>query len=341
MKRLILAACAVSASLLCGPLQAQESVADFYRGKQIELRIGSAPGSGYDLTARTIGRHLAKYIPGNPTVIFQNVPGASSLLLANQLATTAPRDGSVIAVVTNGVPTGPLLAPEATHFDPRRFGWIGSSAPETELVMVWHTAAVQSVDDLFSKQLIVGGTGPGTAQVDIPAVTNAIVGTKFKIVSGYEGTAQIELALQRGEVEGIVGLGWITAKTRDLAWLRDGTAKIITQFGLEKHPELQDVPLFPLPADPARRQAIMLVVGRAEYGRPMLTTPDVPPERLAALRQAFADTMKDADFIKDATTAELEVNPVSGEALQKLTDDIMATNPDVAARVRTILAAIK
>lgn len=341
MKRMILAACVVSSSLLCGPLQAQVSVADFYRGRQIELRIGSAPGSGYDLTARTIGRHLAKYIPGNPTIIFQNVPGASSLLLANQLATTAPRDGSVIAVVTNGVPTGPLLAPEAVHFDPRRFGWIGSSAPETELTMVWHTSAVHSVDDLFTKQLIVGATGPGTAQVDIPAVTNAIVGTKFKIVSGYEGTAQIELAMQRGEIEGIVGLGWITAKTRDLAWLRDGTAKIITQFGLEKHPELQDVPLFPLPADPAQRQAIMLVVGRAEYGRPMLTTPDVPADRLAALRQAFADTMKDADFIKDATTAELEVNPVTGEALQKLTDEIMATDPDVATRVRTILAATK
>lgn len=341
MKRLILAACAASASLFTAPLHAQTSVADFYRGKQIELRIGSAPGSGYDLTARTIGMHLAKYIPGNPTIIFQNVPGASSLLLANQLANIAPRDGTVLAVVTNGVPTGPLLAPEATHFDPRRFGWIGSSAPETELAMAWHSAAVKNVDDLFTKPFIVGGTGPGTAQVDIPAVTNAVAGTKFKIVSGYEGTAQIELAMQRGEVEGIVGLGWITAKTRDLAWLKDGTAKIITQFGLEKHPELQDVPLFPLPSDLAQRQAILLVVGRAEYGRPMLTAPDVPADRLAALRQAFAQTMKDADFIADAAKAELEINPVSGEKLQTLTDEIMATNPDVATRVRTILAATK
>lgn len=341
MNRFLLAACALAPCLFATPLAAQTSAADFYRGKQVELRIGSAPGSGYDLTARTIGRYLGKYIPGNPTIIFQNVPGASSLLLANQLANTAPRDGTVLAVVTNGVPTAPLLAPQATHFDPRQFGWIGSSAPETELAMVWHTAAVQSVDDLFTKPLVIGSAGPGTAQTDIAAVTNAVVGTKFKIVNGYEGTAQIELALQRGEVEGIVGLGWITAKTRDLAWLQNGTAKILTQFGLEKHPELQDVPLFPLPSDPAKRQAIMLVVGRAEYGRPMLTTPGVPADRLAALRQAFAETMKDPDFIKEAAKAELEINPVSGERLQTLTDDIMQTDHDVADRVKTILAATK
>ncbi|HWG04841.1 MAG TPA: hypothetical protein VG271_07490 [Beijerinckiaceae bacterium] len=340
MRRFLLGVCALAWCTTASPLSAQ-SVADFYRGKQVELRIGSAPGSGYDLTARVIGHYLGKYIPGNPTVIFQNVPGASSLLLANQLANTAPRDGTVLAVVTNGVPTAPLLAPDATHFDPRQFGWIGSSAPETELAMVWHTAAVQSVDDLFTKPLVIGSAGPGTAQTDIAAVTNAVVGTKFKIVNGYEGTAQIELALQRGEVEGIVGLGWITAKTRDLAWLKDGTAKIITQFGLEKHPELQDVPLFPLPSDPAKRQAIMLVVGRAEYGRPMLTAPNVPADRLAALRQAFAETMKDPDFIQEATKAELEVNPVSGERLQQLTDDIMKTDPDVAAHVKTILAQAK
>ena len=318
---------------------AQDNVANFYRGKQVQLRIGTAAGTGYDLAGRLVAPYLAKYLPGNPTVIVQNVPGAGSLTLANQLANTAPKDGTVIGVVTNGMPTAPLLTPDTARFDVSQFGWIGSQAPETQIVLVSAKAPTQSLADLFTKELIVGGVAPGTATVDMPLVTNAVMGTKFKIVSGYESTGALDLAMERGEIQGQAADGWASFKARDMSWLADKKVKILAQYGFEKHPDLADVPLFGLPSDEAARQAMVLMYARQEYGRPLVAPPGVPAERLAALRQAFAKSMQDPDFLADAKNALAEVNPVSGEALEKLTTQIVATRPDVLARVSKILEA--
>ena len=334
---LTVAALLVAAALARTPAGAQDSVASFFRGRQLQLHIGTGAGSGYDLAGRLIAPYLSRYLPGTPSIVIENEPGAGSLTLANALYNTLPKDGSVIGIVTNGMPTAPLLTPETAHFNTSRFGWIGSPAPETQVVMVWHTAPVQTYEDLFSKELLVGGVAPGTATVDVPLVTNAVAGTKFKIISGYESTGQVDLAMERGEVQGQAAIGWISAKTRNQAWLRNGTVRIIAQYGFERHPDLPNVPLFGMPKDLSGRQALTLMIARQEFGRPFLAPPGVPAERLAALRQAFDSAMKDPEFLQQAKTANLEVNPVSGARLQGLAEQIDGTDPSVVARMRAIL----
>ncbi len=316
---------------------AQNAVADFYKGKQIQLRIGSAAGSGYDLAGRLVAPYLSKYLPGNPSVISQNVPGAGSLLLANQLYNTAPRDGTVLGIVSNGMPTAPLLTPDAARFDVTKFSWIGSSAPETQVVFVSDKAPIKTLADLFTTEVIVGATAPGVAIYDMPVVTNALLGTKFKIVSGYEGSSQIDLATERGEVHGQAALGWVSAKTRNMADIKAGKLRVIAQYGVKKHPDLPDTPLFDLPKDEVAREGMLLMFARQDYGRPLLVPPGVPAERVAALRKAFMDSMKDPDFRADAEKAGLEINPVSGEELDALTAQVMRTKPAAVERLKVLL----
>ena len=253
-------AAALALALPAASALAQDSVADFYRGKQVFLRIGSAPGSGYDIAGRLVGAHIGKHIPGNPQVIIQNVPGAGSLTLTNQLYNTAPRDGTVIGAITNGMPTAPILSPDTARFDLQKFGWIGSSAPETIMVMLWHTSPTKTIDDLYKRETVVGGVAHGTATVDNPLMANAFLGTKFKLVSGYEGTTHIDLAMERGEVEGHAGIGLVTAKARNQQWFAEKKVRIVAQFGFKPHPELADVPVFAMPKDEGDRQAVTVDV---------------------------------------------------------------------------------
>jgi hypothetical protein len=321
----------------CLPAQAQDSVADFYRGKQIQLRVGAAAGSGYDISARLAAAYIGKYIPGNPSIIVQNVPGAGSLTLTNQLYNTAPRDGSVLGAITNGMPTAPMLSPENARFDASKFGWIGSSAPEAITVMTWHTSGIDSIRDLYEKEVVVGAVAHGTATMDNPLAANAFLGTKFKIVAGYEGTTHIDLAMERGEVMGHAGIGLVTIKARNQQWLAEKKIKIIAQYGFRPHPDLQDVPLLEMPKDESAKQAMTVIIARQEFGRPLLTPPGVPAERLTALRRAFDEAMKDPDLLRDAARQMLDINPVSGEELDRLSARIAATPPDVAARLRQVL----
>lgn len=317
---------------------AQEAVADFYRGKQIFLRIGSAPGTGYDLAGRIVAPYLSRYIPGNPTIIVQSVPGAGSLILANQLYNTAPKDGTVIGLVINGMPTAPQLTPDQARFDVAKFSWIGSNAPETQIILMSENAPAKSIDDLFKMETIVGATAPGVAGYDVPKMLNALSGTKFKIVSGYEGTAQIDVATEQGELHGQVALGWLSAKTRNLADIKAGKLKILAQFGMKKHPELPDVPLFPMPSDQVDRQAMSMMISRQNYGRPLVLPPGVPPERIAALRSAYMAAMDNPDLKNEAERAGLEINPVSGEELDALTREIFRTSPEAVNKLRAILS---
>jgi tripartite-type tricarboxylate transporter receptor subunit TctC len=320
--------------------QAQDEVAAFYRGKQVRLIVGTAPGGLYDLAARIVARHIGAHIPGNPTVIVQNLPAAGGLAMTNQLYAQGPKDGTAIGVPINGIPTLPLIQPAGVQFDANRLIWIGSTNREPYVAFVWHTAPVQSLDELRSKELVVGSTTPGTTMSDFPAVTNAILGTKFRVVRGYEGTPQINHAIERGEIQGQGGIGWAAVKAQVPQWIADHRIKVIAQYGLKRHPELAQVPsTMELATSEADRAALTMIVGRTEYGRPYFLPPDVPAARVEALRRAFDLTMREPAFIADAAKLQLEIDPMTGEQVQALVAQLSGTPPEIVARVRAALEA--
>jgi tripartite-type tricarboxylate transporter receptor subunit TctC len=322
------------------PAHAQEDVASFYKGKQIRLFVGSAAGSGYDIGARVVARYISKYIPGNPIVVIENQPGAASLSMTSSLYNTQPRDGTVIGAAINGMPTAPLLEPTGVRFDPTKLTWLGSTNSEVQVTYVWYTAPVQSFADLLTKELITGATQPGTTQVDFPLVANAVLGTKFKVISGYLGTTDIHKAMEAGEVQGNGSTAYATLKELNADWLAEKKVKVIAQWGFHKHPDLPDVPsILDMAKNEADKQALRLVLARLQYSRPFFAPPDLPPERTAALRRAFDMTMKDPEFLAEAAKLQLEIAPVSGEDVAALVAEVSAAPPDVVARVRAALAA--
>ena len=322
------------------PARSADDVAAFYRGRQLRIVVGTAAGGGYDLFARAVARHIGAHIPGNPAVIVQNLPAAGGMVMTNQLYASAPRDGSVIGAPINGIPTAPLLAPAGAHFDATRLIWLGSTNREPYVAFVWRTAPVQSLAELRTRELIVGATAPGTTMVDFPLLTNDILGTKFRIVRGYEGTPQINTAIERGELEGQGGIGWAAVKAQVPQWITERKIKVIAQYGLKRHPDLADVPtMLELATSDPDRQALTMLFARTEYGRPYFVPPEVPAARVEALRRAFDATMRDPAFVSDAAKLQLEIDPMTGEAVQALVGDLAATPPDVVARVRAILEA--
>ena len=321
------------------PASAQDDVAAFYRGKQLRMVVGSAVGGGYDLFARIVARHIVNHIPGRPHIIVQNQPAAGGAVMTNQLYGQGPKDGTVIGVPINGIPTAPLLQ-SGTQFDATKLIWVGSTNREAYVAFVWHTAPVESIADLRSREVVVGATTPGTTMVDFPLLVNDILGFKFKIVRGYQGTPQINLAVERGEVQGMGGIGWASVKAQTPHWISDKKIKVLAQYGLKRHPELSDVPtMLELARSDADRQAMTMLFARTEYGRPYFLPPDVPEERVAALRRAFDATMKDTAFIAEAAKLQFDVDPLTGEQVQALVAQLAATPREVVTRVRAALEA--
>jgi tripartite-type tricarboxylate transporter receptor subunit TctC len=309
----------------------------FYRGKQLRMIVGSAAGGGYDLFARIVARHLVHHIPGQPTIIVQNQPAAGGVVMANQLYALGPRDGTVIGVPINGLPTAPLLQ-SGIQFDPTRLIWLGSTNREAYVAFVWHTVPVDSIAELTRKEVVVGATTPGTTMVDFPLLVNDVLGFRFKVVRGYQGTPQINLAIERGEVQGMGGLGWASVKAQTPHWISERKIKVLAQYGLTRSAELAGVPtMLELAKSDADRQAMTMLFARTEYGRPYFLPPDVPAERVAALRHAFDATMKDAAFIAEAAKLQFDVDPLTGEAVQALVAQLAATPREVVTRVRAAL----
>jgi len=336
MKRWLVAL-ALSLAVIA-PARAADDVAGFYHGKQIRFIVGSAAGGTYDLLARIVARHIGAHIPGNPSIIVQNQPTAGGMAMTNELYALGPHDGTVVGVPLNGIPAAPLLKPAAAHFDSAKLIWVGSTHSEPYVAYVWHTAPVQSLSELTAKQLVVGATTPGTTMNDFPALTNVVLGTKFKIVPGYGSTPQMNEALERGEVEGIAGFGWFALNAQAPQWVRDGRIKVIAQFGGSRSRLLPDVPLMlDLAKTPADRQALMLLFGRTEYGRPYFLPPGVPADRVQALRRAFDATMKDKAFAAEAAKIGFAVDPLTGEQVQAAVATLADTPADVVARVRAAL----
>jgi tripartite-type tricarboxylate transporter receptor subunit TctC len=337
MRKAIFAVSMLCATLTIGFARA-DAVSDFYKGKQIRLIVGSGNGGGYDLYARTLARSMSRYIPGNPTIVVQNQPGAGGITVTNQVYQIGPKDGTVIIAPLSGIPTAPLFQPEAT-FDPTKLIWLGSITDEAYVAYAWHTVAVNNIRDVATTELSVGGTSAGSSTVDYPQFMNELLGYKFKIIRGYAGPPEINLATERGEVEGNGSVGWALTKSLEPEWIRDKKIKVLLQFNQRAQPDLKDVPLvFDLAKTQEQRQAMRLMFSRADYGRPFFLPPDVPADRVAALRLAFDETMKDKDFLADAAQQQFEVRPMSGADLQKLIGELIATPPDVVAKVRAILA---
>src|SRR6185436_1105417 len=295
--------------------------------------VGSAVGGGYDLFARVVARHLVNHIPGNPHILVQNQPAAGGQPALQPGAQGWHGDRR------SDQTTAPLLQ-AGTQFDQTRLTWIGSTNREAYVAFVWHSVPVRSIAELTSKEVVVGATTPGTTMVDFPQLVNEVLGFKFKIVRGYQGTPQINLAIERGEVQGMGGLGWASVKAQTPHWISERKIRVLAQYGFERHAELKDVPtMLEFAKTEADRQAMTMLFARTEFGRPYFLPPDVPMERVAALRRAFDATMIDPAFIADANRLQFDVDPLTGEQVQALVAELAATPREVVARVRAALEA--
>ncbi len=316
------------------PADAQ-AVADFYRGKTITLLVGVGAGGEYDVLARLLARHIARHIPGQPTVIVQNMSGASGLKMANFLYTQAPRDGTHIGVVQNTMIASQAAGLPGVQFDAARFRWLGAIAPVVETMAVWHTTGVKTVADAKTKTIVVGSTARGAITYGFPSLMNELIGTRFKIVTGYDGGNQINLAMERGEVEARNN-SWSSWKATKAAWLKEGKITVIAQAG-PRAPDLDAPSLEDMARNADERRIIELVVSGTQFGRPFAITPDTPEDRVKALRDAFLATMQDKDFQAEATGLNFDVTPVTGEALERVAAQVTGTPKDLAARARQFL----
>jgi len=315
-----------TAALSCSVVA--DEVEDFYAGKQVSLYIGYSAGGGYDTYARVLARHIGKHIPGNPTVVPQNMPGAGSLTLANWLYNIAPKDGSVLGTIGRGLAMEPLLSGIGTRFDATEYSWIGSLNNEVSVCASWHTSNVKTVDDLKTRELIVGGTGSGSDTDKFPTILRNLLGLNVRLISGYPGGNDVLLAMERGEVDGRCGWSWGSVLATRPDWVADGQINILLQIALAKHPDLPNVPLvMDLARTDDERMAMELVFSRQVMGRPFLAPPDVPPARLAALRAAFDATAQDPQFLADAQRIDLELNPVTGAEIEILIRRMYGASP--------------
>jgi tripartite-type tricarboxylate transporter receptor subunit TctC len=306
-------------------------VEDFYRGKTVSLLIGYSVGGGYDAYGRLMARHLGKHIPGNPSVVPQNMSGAGSLKAANYLYSVAPKDGSVIGTFSRSQGISPLL--EKAEFDSTKFTWLGSVTDEVSLCVTRHDAPVKSFRDLLVTPATFGGEGAGSDPNIFALFYRNVFGAKIKIVTGYPGTNEIQLAAERGEVDGLCGLSWSTLKGRYPHWLNDKKANILVQAGIKKQPELPDVPsASELAREPNQLQILkLLLIGQA-MARPFAAPPGIPAERRAALIAAFERTTADPEFLAEAERLNFEVNPVAAEKIDALLAEAYATPKDVVAK---------
>jgi tripartite-type tricarboxylate transporter receptor subunit TctC len=315
-----------------------QTPAEFYRGKTISLEISSSVGGGYDIHARLLARHMPKYIPGNPVILPKNVDGAGGLRLANLLYNTAPRDGTALGIIYRSTAFEPLFGNKAAQFDATKFTWIGSASNEVSVCVAWHTSGVATIEDLRTKELLVGTTGPGADTYQFTNIINGVFGTRMKRIGGYPGGNEIVLAMERGEVGGRCGWSWSSVKATHMDWLTEKKMTIFLQMALRGHPDLAGVPLIlDLAKTAEQRDIIKLVFARQVVAWPYLAPPGLPPERTATLRRAFLETMQDKDFLSDAAKAKLEIMPVAGEDIQKLVGELYATPATVVAKTAEMI----
>ncbi len=327
----------VVAGLLIGPAHAQKRAANPYDGKTVQMIIGFGAGGGYDRWGRTVAQHIGKHLPGKPKVVPQNMPGAGSFVATSHIYNVAPKDGSVMGIIARDAALGPLTGAVGARFDATKLSWIGSPTKETNVCIAYKNAKVKNVDDLYKTELIVGDTGPGTGTRTYPKALAALLGMKFKLVGGFPSSANVMLAIERGEVDGICE-SLDSVQNRRPKWIPDKTIVILFQGGAEPNPELKGVPfVLDLARTEEQKQAIRFLYAGQGIGRPFVAPPGLAPERLKMLRDAFDATMKDPEFIADVKKQKLDLEPETGQHLADLVAQLYATPKPVIDKVSKII----
>jgi tripartite-type tricarboxylate transporter receptor subunit TctC len=319
-------------ALLCQPAAAQD-----LSGKSVSLLIGFGPGGGYDLWGRTVARHIGKHLPGKPSVVPQNMPGAGSYVAASHLYGAAPKDGTVFGIIARDAALGPLSNAPGARFDATKMSWLGSPTREHNVCIASSSAKVKTADDLRTHELVLGDTGPGTGTRSYPKVLNDLLGYKFKLVSGFRSSADVFLAIERGEVEGICE-SLDSVMQRKPEWIPNKVVNVLLQAGAVSRPELKDVPnVLTLARNAEEKQVLEFLYAGQDIGRPFVAPPDLPPDRLKMLRDAFGATMKDPEFVADARRSKLDLEPEDGEHIAALIAKIYATPRPIIDRVANLI----
>jgi tripartite-type tricarboxylate transporter receptor subunit TctC len=317
---------------------AGESVADFYRGKTITMSVGTSPGGDYDLRMRMVGRHIGKHIPGNPQVVAANMPGGGQMLVANWLAGIAPRDGTVIVAISQNLAVHQATSASGVKYDIRQFAFIGNTTDTPNVINSWHTTGIKTIQDVMQRELVVGATGIASGSYLYPHALNQLVGTKFKIVTGYPGGNDINLAMERGEVGGRGSNSWASWKSTRPQWLAEKKIFILAQVGIKRNPELADIPtLQELAKNETDRQVLAFISSDTSISRPLVVHGSVPKERIEALRRAFDATMKDPEFLAEAHNSKTDINPMLGEEAQQIAEATIDTPANVLARAAALM----
>jgi tripartite-type tricarboxylate transporter receptor subunit TctC len=327
--------------LLCIPALA-DPVEDFYRGRTITVLVGFSPGGAYDGSARVLAGHMGKQLPGKPNFVVQNMPGAGTLNLVNHLYNVAAKDGTVFGIFARGMAMEPLIGNSDTRFDATKLTWIGSTTNEVSLCATFASSPVKNWQDTLDKSFVLAGNGSGSDPDVFANVLRHLFGQKNRLITGFPGSAEISLAMERGEVDGRCGWSWSSVKAEKPDWLRDHKLNLIVQLALSKADDLPGVPLITdLATSDSQRQILKLVFGRQTMGRPFAGPPGIPADRRQALRTAFDRTMKDAEFLAEADKRRLEINPVSGADIDRLIADIYRTPKEVVAEARAATEGAK
>jgi tripartite-type tricarboxylate transporter receptor subunit TctC len=338
MSRIHTAALSALVVAAIGPAAA-DPVAEFYKDKQIRVIVRTLPGGDYDQYSRLIARFMGKHIPGNPSMVVVNMTGGGGIVAANYMAEVAPKDGTVIGIVSQGLAADQALAQsKGLKADLKQFGWIANVVYSNQLLVVWHASPTKTLEDAKERETTIGTTGAGSVSVQIPAFLNNVYGTKFKIVFGYPGGQVIDLAMERGEVEGRGAnpySGWMASKP---TWIPEKKILPLVQLGFAKEPELPHVPLIiDLKVKPEDRALLEFMGRAADVGRPLATTPGVPKDRLAALRKAFMDTVKDPEFIAEAKKQNMMIRPMTADRMEGVIHGILNSSDDVKQRMKAAL----
>jgi tripartite-type tricarboxylate transporter receptor subunit TctC len=311
--------------------------ADFYKGKTITLITSTGVGGTYDTVARLVARHMPRYIPGHPTIIVENMPGGGNVLATNYMYNIAPKDGTAIATIHSAMPLHQVLDPRGVHYDADRFNWLGSPGPQNEVILVWHTAGIKTIEDAMRKEVILGGTGAASGIVIIPTMMNNLLGTEFKIVTGYRTSEDVNLGMERGEVQArAFSIGSIISQHPD--WIAEHKVVFLAQAGAKRDKALPDIPLLTeLAKNEEVRRIFQLVSSAPALGQPYIAPPGLPAARLAVLRNAFAATLKDAAFLADAKKIRFDIDPMSAAEVAQIVHETTHAPAAIIAKAQTAM----
>jgi tripartite-type tricarboxylate transporter receptor subunit TctC len=314
------------------PAQAQDA-ADFYRGRTLSLVVGFNPGGGADTYARLVARHLGRHVPGNPTVVVRNMQGAGSVVAANHVYNVSPKDGSELGLFAGNITIDPLMGGTQHRYDARQFNWIGAPSSDSNVCLSSPATTFKSLEDVLAREMVTGTSG--TSTYDFPVILNNVLGTKFKLVKGYGGSAALRLAMERGEIQGFCGVGYNSMRASGLT---DGKANLLVQMGLARNPKMPNVPfVFDYAKSDEARQIFRLVFGWLELERPIAAPPGVPEDRVRALRSGFDLAMKDPGLLADAERVNVGIEPMSGAAIADFVSEAYRTPATIAAKAATML----